>query len=105
MMNINETISNLRTAIAYSKRAGNEGQMLANSKGVYRPVSEVLNPALEQLEAIETLIKELDAIRSANFGSESPILKSLNYALSEFQTKSEPNLVNANRAKAASFKK
>lgn len=99
-----DAINNLRTAIAFAQRPGNEGQALMVSKGnatVYRPVKEVLEPALNQLNAIEDLLRDLEMIRSTHFGSNSPILGSVKYAMDAYVAKLNPNLQAANAAKAA----
>lgn len=100
MDTLKEAISNLRSAIAYSKKPGNEGQALAASTGSYRPVSEVLTPALEALEGIEGLLTELETISSENFGSNHPVIRSLRYALDNYGSKVDSSHVSLNRAKA-----
>lgn len=57
-----DIIANLKTAIVYSKKPGNEGQSLANSKGIYRPIAEILTPAVEQLEKMATIRADLSSL-------------------------------------------
>lgn len=71
----NEISDNLRTAIIYSKRPGNESQFLANAKGFYRPVAEILTPAYNTIEAASTFSKALeDILEGANSGTNSGLV-------------------------------
>ncbi len=85
VMSVKDTIANIRTAIVYSKRAGNEGQCLANSKGQYRPVAEVLTPALEQLSKVEDVVKELEQLRLALLAQGNPLSTSLSSIINQIK--------------------
>lgn len=98
-MSNTDTMSNLRAAIAYSKKPGNEGMSLANSKGFYRPAREILEPVMKELEASEALVKSLEDIINANFGNQAPVIRSLQYALEEYRMKAEGSNDALNAAK------
>lgn len=101
---LSDCIANFRSAIAYSKRPGNEGQTLANAKGVYRPVSEVLTPGISQLEALELLLADLGTLTTNNFGVESKILGSVKFALDAYASNVNPVHSHANALKASFLK-
>ena len=97
-MSMHDTIAALRASIAMSKRPGNEGQCLHNGKA-YRPVNEVLSPALAALELVESLVKDLEGMEA---GTNAMLLKGqVQNALDSFKAEFEPNLRNLNAAKAA----
>ena len=106
MSNLNEIRANLRTAITFSKRPGNEGQCLANSKGVYRPVSEVLSPAIGLADAVETFINELEGVLAATNADNVKMLPStIRNEIETFKASLEPKLNAANAAKAAAARR
>ena len=100
---LKDIVSNLRAAIAYSKKPGNEGQMLANNKGYYKPVADILTPALNQLEAIESLINDLQELQSRRGSPDNKdqILNSVANIVDEYNAKTDKGLQNLNAAKAA----
>lgn len=95
-MSMQDTIGMLRAAIAMSKRPGNEGQCLHNGKA-YRPVAEVLTPSLAALEALETMVRDLESLEGLTPQTRGAILN----ITETFKASFEPNLTHLNAAKAA----
>jgi hypothetical protein len=104
-MQLHEIITDLRTSIAFSKRAGNEGHMLANGKGMYRPVAEVLQPALDALLAAEALIEGVKTGLEFNTPSMTQRLGMIRNEIDAFEINLEPKLNAANAAKAAAARR
>lgn len=97
-MELSSIISDLRIAIAYSKRPGNEGHCLANAKGLYRPVNEILAPAMNALDNVQVLLNDLSEVIE---GDNSLQARSIRAAIETFTASMEPNFQSLNAAKAS----
>lgn len=102
---LSDVIASLRYAIAYSKRPGNEGQSLFNGKA-YRPVSEVLTPAMQALESIETTLDALQKGVAITQSGEvnSFVQRVVNDAVESFHASLQPRYDNLNQAKAKAMR-
>lgn len=92
-----DIIANLKSSIVYSKKPGNEGQSLANAKGIYRPVAEVLKPAVDTLDAVELMLAGLREV-AANTKALDLRMAILN-EIATFEANLNPSLNAANNAK------
>ena len=102
-MKLSELILNLRAAAKSAKE--NSSIVLRDTRGFWKPAHHTIDAAISELERTEKFVQEIDAILSANFGSNSTILAAVKYARDQYEAAEEPALTSLAEAKRRLNKK
>lgn len=82
MINLNETILNLKAALAGLKTGGSQ-LTLRNSQGFWRPAQETLSDVESKLERLESFVQGMRNAHEASFGSSDPLARVIAYELEQ----------------------